>query len=360
MSPTHGTPLPVPGQAVADPRGSGRVDQAGAGRGDERVHAQDVRRPREPAQGRNGGERPREDLWVSDLLEPVPDRARGQRTNERDLQQDIDDGADQDRDDDRPRQVAAGVLDLAGELVGLLEARVGEDDARQRQCRGQAPDAAGEQAYSRGGEVARGELEQQHDDGQDRDRDLPPRDDVVDPGEDAHSEEVDRGEHRHQPHRHPQPSTGDLVRFCVEQARPVVGGVGDERVALDRRDRDRLHVREEAEPDAGHTAEREVREPGRPAGDRVHRAELGVGEGQDDDYDCGDDPGQPGTPTDQQHCSQRSEQPAGADDRGLGCPGGADQAQFPFQADVSWYDLGGDRLTCHVRTFFRVRIRGYT
>src|SRR5262249_49914295 len=68
--------------------------------------------------------------------------------------------------------------------------------------------------------------------------------------------------------------------------------------------------------------------------------------------DCGDDPGQPGTPTDQQHRSQRSEQPAGADDRRLRCPGGADQAQFPFEADVSRDGLGGYRLTCHVRTFF--------
>ena len=67
-----------------------------------------------------------------------------------------------------------------------------------------------------------------------------------------------------------------------------------ERVALDRRDRHRLHVREEAEPDAGDAAEREVREPGRSAGDRVHRAELGVGEGQDDNHDSGDDPGQDG------------------------------------------------------------------
>src|SRR5437763_696579 len=64
--------VPVPGQAVADARGSGRVDQAGAGRGDERVDPQDVRQPREPAQGRDGGERPREDLRVVDLLEPVP------------------------------------------------------------------------------------------------------------------------------------------------------------------------------------------------------------------------------------------------------------------------------------------------
>ena len=35
----------------------------------------------------------------------------------------------EDRADDGPRQVALRVLDLAGELVGLLEAEVGEHDA---------------------------------------------------------------------------------------------------------------------------------------------------------------------------------------------------------------------------------------
>ena len=76
--------------------------------------------------------------------------------------------------------------------------RVGEDDAGQRQRREQALDAAGEQARAAGGEVAGVELEQQHDDGQDRDRDLPPRDDAVDLVEDAHGQEVDGGEERHQ------------------------------------------------------------------------------------------------------------------------------------------------------------------
>ena len=36
---------------------------------------------------------------------------------------------------------------------------------------------------------------------------------------------------------------------------------------------------------------------------------------------------------------ERAEEPAGADDRGLGRPGGADQAHFPFQADVGGYVL---------------------
>ena len=65
-------------------------------------------------------------------LEAVRQQARRRRADEDDLQQAVDRRADQDRVDDRPRQVALGVLDLAGQLVSLLEAQVGEDDARAR------------------------------------------------------------------------------------------------------------------------------------------------------------------------------------------------------------------------------------
>ena len=127
--------VPVPGQAVADPRRPGRVDQAGAGRGDEGVDPQDVRQPAQPGQDRD---RPANGPRQSRMRSVVGDapRARGvstagrQRDDERDLEQAVDRGADQDRDDDRPRQVAPRVLDLPGQLVALLEAGVGEDDAR--------------------------------------------------------------------------------------------------------------------------------------------------------------------------------------------------------------------------------------
>ena len=87
-----------------------------------------------------------------------------------------------------------------------------------------------------------------------------------------------------------------LVTACrgVVDAGPEMRGVQQEREALDGRDRDGLHVGEEAEPDAGDASEREVREPGRAAGDRVHRAELGVAQSQDHDHDGGDDPGEDG------------------------------------------------------------------
>jgi hypothetical protein len=156
----------------------------------------------------------------------------------------------------------------------------------------------------------------------------------VDPGEDAHGQEVDRDEDRHQHDRQDEADPGDVLRGRVVDARPVVRGVLHEGEALDGRDRDGLHVGEEAEPDPGHAAEGEVREPGRAAGDRVHRAELGVAQGQDDDHDPGDEPGYDGGTADGLRGEQRAEQPARADDRRLGCPGGPDQPQLPFETDI--------------------------
>ena len=176
--------------------------------------------------------------------------------------------------------------------------------------------------------------------------------DVVDPGEDAHGQEVDRGEDRHQHDGQDEADPGDVRGLRVVDAGPEVGGVVHEREALDRRDRDRLQVGEEAEPDAGQAAEREVREPARPAGDRVHRAEFRVGQAEDDHHDTGDGPGQDGGAAHRLRSVERTEQPAGSDDRCLGRPGGADQPQFPFKPDVSWAcDGDPTSFSCHDRSF---------
>jgi len=193
------------------------------------------------------------------------------------------------------------VLDLARQLVSLLEAGVGEHDARAGDRAEQGLEPARHEACAAGREVAALELEEQHDDGQDRDGHLPPGDGAIDPGEQAHGQEVDRHE-------------------------------GE---ALDRRDRHRLHVGEEAEAETGHAAERHVREPGRPAGHRVHCAEFGVYQGQHGDHDAGDGPCQDRGAAHRLRGLQRTEKPSRADDRGLRRPGRPDQAHFSFQADVS-------------------------
>jgi hypothetical protein len=70
-------------------------------------------------------------------------------------------------------------------------------------------------------------------------------------------------------------------------------------------------------PPGGRAAEREVREPGCAACDRVHRSELGVDQGQDHDHDPGYSPGQDGGTAYRLRGQERAEQPARADDRGL-------------------------------------------
>ena len=76
------------------------------------------------------------------------------------------------------------------------------------------------------------------------------------------------------------------------QPAQVDRGVLDGRVDLDRGDRDGLEVGEPAEGRSGHRAERVVRETDRAARDRIGTAELCVYEGQHDDRDRADTPGQ--------------------------------------------------------------------
>ena len=190
-----------------------------------------------------------------------------------------------------------GSLISRGQLVGLLEAEVGEHDARGRDRREQGLDPVGHEAVpavklppwnlNSSTMMARTGTATFH-------QVMP----AVDLAEQAHGQEVDRGEDRHQDDGHREAEPGDValpaVRGGVEQAVPVVRRVLHHREALDGRHRDGLDPGEEAERDAGHAAEREVREPRRAAGDRVHRAQLGVHQGQDDDRDAADDPGQEG------------------------------------------------------------------
>jgi hypothetical protein len=173
-------------------------------------------------------------------------RARLQRADEHDLQQDVDHRAHEDCDDDRPRQVPLRVLDLAGELVGLLEAEIGEHDAGRGDRREHGLGSERQEAAVRV-EVAAVEVGEQQDDRQHRDRDLPPGDGGVDLVEQAHGQEVDPREERHQGDAEPESGPGDLACRRVEDAVPVVGEVLHHGEALDRRHRDRLHPGEEAE-----------------------------------------------------------------------------------------------------------------
>ena len=133
----------VTGQAVADARGRGQVDQPGAERGDERVDAQDDGQPGQPDQAREPGERPDRDGARARDARPAlgaADQAVRDRADEHELQHEVDRRCRcRMASDDRQRQVPLRVLDLPGELVGLLEAEVGEDDARGRDARRTGP-----------------------------------------------------------------------------------------------------------------------------------------------------------------------------------------------------------------------------
>ena len=169
----------------------------------------------------------------------------------------------------------------------------------------------------------------------------------------AHGQEVDGREERHQHDAEDEAGRRDLTGRVVEEAVPVVGRVLHHREALDRRHGDRLHPGEEAEGDPGHAAECEVRESRGSASHRVHRAKLGVHERQDDQRNAGDDPCQDRRRPGGVRGLPRGEQPARADDRGLGCPGGADQPHLPLEADVLRGDVETEESVAMFEPSFR-------
>ena len=224
-------------------------------------------------------------------------------------------------------------------------------------------DALGEETAA-GGQVARVELEQQDDDGEDRDRDLPVRDHVVDPAERAHREEVDRGEQRHQDDRDDEAEPCDVAlhRVVDVNAGPVqpVLAVLQDRETIDRRDRYSLEPGEETERDASDAAEREVRESRRASRQRVHPDKLGMDQREDDNGDASQDPRQQRRAADRLCGEERAEEPAGPNDRCLRRPHRADQPQLASEAYIRWRGSRDGRIRCHVEPSFRFHYKKLT
>ena len=107
----------------------------------------------------------------------------------------------------------------------------------------------------------------------------------------------------------------DQRAVLVDHAGPDVVEVGQRRLDLDRRDRDGLQPRHPARGEAREGAEREAREPGGAARERVGRAQLGVHERQQDDDHACQHPGDQRRPARRLRGGERAEQPARADDR---------------------------------------------
>jgi hypothetical protein len=125
--------------------------------------------------------------------------------------------------------------------------------------------------------------------------------------------------------------------LAVAQLHPVLGervmlAALDHRHDLDRGDGGSLQPREPAERGAREAAERVVREPCRAAGDRVHRAELGVDEREQHDRDRADAPRDDRGRSGGGERALRAEQPARADDRPARGPQQADEPDLALEA----------------------------
>ncbi len=314
-------------QAVRDARGRRGVDEAGAAGGDDGV---EVQHPGQPAQADHGGEAGERavDAGEVQLVPAVGEGGGGQRGDEDDLEQDVDDGADGDRAEHRARDVALGVLALAGQLDRLLEAQQGEDDAAGADRGEHALDAErGEAVRAEVGAVEVGHGE--HEDREQRDEDLQPGGGAVGAGEHPDPEEVDRDEEAHQQHGDHEAAGGEGAVLVEEALRELpVPRVADHRLDLDRGDGGGLEPGEPAERHAREAAEGVVRVARRAAGDREHAAELGVHEGQQDDRDRADAPGDDRRRAGDDDGVLGSVEPTRADDRSDRGPHEADQADL--------------------------------
>jgi hypothetical protein len=144
---------------------------------------------------------------------------------------------------------------------------------------------------------------------------------------------VDRGEERHQQDGHDDAGAGEHV-LAAAHLHPVVGErvvlpVLDDRHHLDRRDRRRLQPGEPPERGSDGAAERVVGEARGAAGDRIHGAELGVDEREQQDRQGADAPGDDRRRAGRPERPLRAEEPARADDRASGRPQQPDEPDLP-------------------------------
>src|SRR6185312_13929281 len=200
----------------------------GIGRRDDRVGVEDARQPHGPEDDRDL--RPGTGFVGERQAGPsVGQQAVRYGTDERHLQQHVDDAGDHDGADQGERHVLLRVGGLAGELDALPEPQVGEDDAGGRKGREDRRDALGhEPAEPRLVEVPRVEgQDAEHDDHQDDDQQLPPDQDVVEAGEEFHAVHVDDAENGHQDDadRYARPGEHEGALDGVHQPGQVARGV---------------------------------------------------------------------------------------------------------------------------------------
>ena len=261
----------------------------------------------------------------------------GQGPDEHHLQENVDRGPDQHGEDHRPGHVTLGVPALAAQLDGLLE-------ADQREHRSTVTHRPQDPVETVGGEAAgTGEVggvevgEEEHQDGQGGDDHLPGGDGAVDPDQVADAEQVDHDEECHQ-HRRNRVAEGGEDRHATDgvgQPVPVIRGIGNGRLHLDGGGTCRLQPREPPERGTGQPAEGVVGEPGGSAADREHPPELGVHQGEQDDRQRSDEPGDEGRRPTDGGAEQGAEEPARSDDRALR------GEQQPEEPDVAIESVAG-------------------
>lgn len=180
--------------------------------------------------------------------------------------------------------------------------------------------------------------QRQPDEHEDDDEQLPPHEDVVELGEELHTEHVDDTEDRDHRDGHEDARHGEDedALFRLHQPRHIARGVLHGREHLDADGSRRRQPRDPPAGVAGERTERIMRVAHDTAGDREHDTELGVVQSHEDDKDRTQGPRQDRGRAGHARSIEGAEEPTGADDRpdsGEEQTGLADIALEPFVVD---------------------------
>ncbi len=300
--------------------GRGGVSSAGAAGADEGIGVQQDGEPIEIEGERQLSER----RAVFERRPALVQVLRRHRAEECNLQHQIDHRAQRDRAEDCKGHAPPRIARLAGKVHRALEAVVAEDDAaggNRGEDGGDVPDVPA--AVNADAEILpmKAGAHQRHGGGRGHDQ-LEESDGAVGIGKDFHAPEIEQEIDHHQRSGNGQSGQGQLtlaigsMHIQVMRPRPGPGThVLHRCLGLHGDHRDDGDPGRPAGEETDHRAMRIVSVAHRAAGLRKHGAELGIGEGDEQNDHRADDPGVDGAGTGQLGGAPGTEKPSRSDDR---------------------------------------------
>jgi hypothetical protein len=269
--------------------------------------------------------------------------AGAQPADEDDLQSEVEDRCDDQRSQDRPRNITSRIRALTADLNRLLEADERKDDASYAESRDHTMRSGREEATRNRVKVSDTEAGADDDDRQDKRDDLPNRNRSVEPGYLSDAPEIEEREQDDKKGRHRDAWKGKRHGAVGRVSQPghIVACVLQHGLDLDRHSRDPCEPGGPSDRKSCEASESVMRKAGRAAADCKHAAEFGKHERKHGNGGSADDPRQHHRRPRDLRCEQRTEQPSRSDDRPYGYPDELDAGDVTTQPTSG---SGGGRL----------------